>query len=296
MSKKYKFGALLLLGIAFVCVILTLTADKNWGILAPAGEIADKQANLLYLTAALSLIIVLPVFALTFWISWKYRETNTKAKYSPEWDGNRTIEFVWWLIPIALITYLAVVTYNTSHSLDPFRPLNDKRKPLTVEVIALEWRWLFIYPEQRIASVNYLYMPKNYPVKFKITSDAPMNSFWIPQLGGQIYAMSGMATELNLKADKVGSYEGASANLSGRGFANMRFDVKVSGIDGFHSWISRVANSQRILDNASYSKLSQPSANPARITFGSVKGNIFDDVVKKYQVPSDDVAINGVMP
>lgn len=288
MAKKYKFLGLFVLAALFASVMWLIIQGKNHGILAPSGVIATRQAEILYLTAGLSLIVVIPVFILTFWFAYKYREGNKNAKYAPELSGNTWLEIIWWGIPLALITFLAVVTYNTSHSLDPFKPLDSSKQPLNIQVIALQWRWLFIYPEQKIASVNYFYIPTDRPVKFSITSDAPMNSFWIPQLGGQIYAMSGMKTDLNLNAEKPGVYEGSSANISGQGFANMRFKVQAGSDNEFGSWVSSVKKSGSVLTLASYGKLSQPSQNTATIYYGQAENGIFDNVIMKYMMPMND--------
>src|SRR5688572_21939694 len=193
-----KVAALFVLIAATTGVLTWLVLGANVAVLEPAGSIAERQRGLIIFASLLSLIVVVPVFALTFYIAWKYRASNKKAKYTPDWDHHTGIEALWWAIPLALITILSVITYKTSHELDPFRPIASDKKPLTVQVVALQWKWLFIYPEQNIASVNFVQFPEDRPVNFQITSDAPMNSFWIPQLGGQMYAMSGMNTKLHL--------------------------------------------------------------------------------------------------
>lgn len=285
MAKKYKLLGLATLALILGSVLALLLQGKNLGILAPAGEIADKQAQLFYLTVLLSLIVVVPVFILTFWFAYKYREGNKKAKYDPELAGNKWLEFVWWGIPLALITFLAFVTVSTSHSLDPFKSLNSDKEPLNIQVVALQWRWLFIYPDQKIATVNYFYIPTDKPVKFSITSDAPMNSFWIPQLGGQIYAMSGMATELNLSASKPGIYDGSSANISGKGFADMTFKVQAGSEAEFNSWVKSIKSTSSTLDQATYNQLSKPNQNTQVIYFGNAEDNIFDNAIMKYMMP-----------
>jgi cytochrome o ubiquinol oxidase subunit 2 len=234
MSKNLKAGVLVVLGLAAVAVAVIYLGSVNIPVLQPRGIVGQKERDLMYISLLLSLIVVVPVFVMLFIFSWKYREGNLKPKkYQPDWDGSRLYESVWWSIPFALIAVLAVITWSSSHDLDPFKPLSAQAPPLEVQVVALDWKWLFIYPKQSIATVNFVEFPVNTPVDFKITSDAPMNSFWIPQLGSQIYAMPGMSTQLHLMAGKAGSYNGKSANISGKGFAGMTFTAKAASNDDF---------------------------------------------------------------
>ena len=219
--------------------------------------------------ALLSLVVVIPVFAMTIYIVWRYRESNQKAKYSPDWDHNSKVETIWWLIPTLLIVVLSVVTWNSSHSLDPFKPIKSSVKPLRVQVIALQWKWLFIYPEQGVASTNILELPVDRPINFEVTADAPMNSFWIPQLGGQIYAMAGMSTQLHLMASEAGTYAGASANLSGKGFAKMKFDTKAVQFFGHEIEVS--SSITIVLENGN--GLHAPLSEMMRITKCYKSGN-----------------------
>jgi cytochrome o ubiquinol oxidase subunit 2 len=232
------------------------------------------------------LIVVIPVFVLTFGIAWKYRASNTKAKYSPDWDHNRTAETIWWLIPTAIIGVLAIITWQSSHDLDPYKALDSARKPVTVQVVALQWKWLFIYPEQGIASVNMLEFPEDTPVNFEITGDAPMNSFWIPQLGGQVYAMAGMTTKLHLMADKPGNYDGSSANLSGQGFAGMRFTAKAVTQADFDAWTTSMRRSPTALTTSEYNNLAKPSENNAVKSYVATEPDLYDRIIMKYMMPS----------
>lgn len=254
-------------------------------ILQPKSQVADKEFKLIILSTALMLIVVLPVFWLTFWIAWKYRETNTKARYTPDWDHHPVLETIWWGLPLAIILVLAGVAWKSSHQLDPFRPLDSAILPLKIQVVAMDWKWLFIYPEQGIATVNYVEFPTNRPVNFEITSDAPMNSFWIPRLGGQIYAMAGMSTQLHLVADSPGSFAGSSANLSGRGFAGMKFKaVSVSNAD-FNDWVSRVSRSSIQLNMPVYYQLAKPSENTPPAEYAVTDNAIYNKVLMKYMAP-----------
>ncbi|MGH7157525.1 MAG: ubiquinol oxidase subunit II [Candidatus Saccharimonadales bacterium] len=275
-------AAAVVVSLAVIVLAVWLLAGKNIAVLNSAGTIAEQERNLILLASLLSLIIVVPVFGLTFYIAWKYRASNKKAKYEPNWDRDKRIEALWWGVPLALIAVLSVITWVTSHRLDPFKPLASSEQPLQVQVVALEWKWLFIYPEQNIATVNFVQFPEDRPVTFIITSDAPMNSFWIPQLGGQIYAMSGMSTRLHLQADQPGEYHGSSANISGRGFAGMTFTAKSSTQNDFDAWVRSVQNSDGQLDKVVYGQLAAPSENNPVAYYAPVQTGLYDEVVDKF--------------
>lgn len=279
--------------IAVFCLLLVIISVVAWyfshtkiAVLNPKGPIALQEYHLIVLALALSLIVVLPVFGLTIGFAWKYRETNIKAKYSPELDGNKFAETAWWLIPTALITVLAVITWRSSHQLDPYRPIASANPTMTIQVVALDWKWLFIYPKQNIATVNFIQIPSQTPINFEITSDTVMNSFWIPQLGGQIYAMPGMSTQLNLLASSNGSYSGSSANISGVGFSGMTFITKASSESDFNNWVKAVKNSPNTLDLSSYKKLSQPSQNNQVAYYSSAAQDLYNSIVYSYLLPS----------
>jgi cytochrome o ubiquinol oxidase subunit 2 len=287
MSKKYKVG--LAIGVALVAVAgafsYIYSRRASIDVLNPKGPIAAQERHLIFFGLALSLIVVIPVFAMAIMIGWRYRETNTKAKYEPDWDRSRLAEVVWWGVPTLLISILSVVAWNSSHTLDPSRPINGSAPTINVQVVALDWKWLFIYPQQHIASVNLVQFPENAPVNFQITSDAPMNSFWIPQLGGQIYAMPGMDTQLHLLASTTGDFYGSSANISGRGFADMHFIARASSAADFYKWVAQAKQSPNHLDFAAYGHLAQPSVNNQQTTFALADGNLFNDVLSKYMAP-----------
>ncbi|HZP55220.1 MAG TPA: COX aromatic rich motif-containing protein, partial [Candidatus Saccharimonadales bacterium] len=208
-----------------------------------------------------------------------------KARYDPHFSHSRIIESVWWGVPLVIITALAVVTWRSSHQLDPFKSLAANQKQITIQVVALNWKWLFIYPEQNIASVNLVEFPQNTPVEFNITADAPMNSFWIPQLGGQIYAMSGMTTRLNLMADRIGTYHGASANISGKGFAGMEFLAKSVSAADYNSWIKQISKTNNSLSLNNYNKLAVPSMNNPVSYYSSVENGLYEGIVNKFTNP-----------
>lgn len=276
--------ALLTLGLIFISV--SYLQNTNIPVLSPGGPIGQKERDLIVLAVALSLIVVIPVYFMLFYFAWNYREGNKKARYDPGFDHSRLIESIWWGVPLLIITILAVATWRGSHELDPFKPLASSVKPLNIQVVALQWKWLFIYPEQNIATVNSLTFPEKTPIRFDVTADAPMNSFWIPQLGGQIYAMSGMSTNVHLMADSVGNYHGSSANISGEGFAAMKFTASSVTGDDFDRWVAQVRQNRDLLSMAVYSQLAQPGRGTPIGYFSSVERNLYDQVVEKYSLPT----------
>ncbi len=286
MNKKLKIIILGLLALIAITVVVGYFKHSNVEVFNSAGSIGAKERNLMLFALSLSLIVVIPVYIMLFSFAWRYREGNKKkTKYSPELAGNRFAEAVWWLIPTVLITILSVVTWNSSHSLDPYRHIASSTKPMKIQVVALDWKWLFIYPEQHIASVNLVQFPENTPVEFQITADAPMNSFWIPQLGGQIYAMPGMSTQLNLIANRTGNFHGSSANISGAGFAGMAFTAKSSSSDDFNAWVRSAQQSSRSLNSSTYKQLSQPSQYNPVAYYSKPQPELYNLVVAKYLVP-----------
>jgi cytochrome o ubiquinol oxidase subunit 2 len=258
-----------------------ILARHRIAIFNARGPIAEKERNLMIFALVLSLVVIIPVYFLTFFFAWKYREGN-KAEYKPDWDHSRLAETTWWLIPSLLILILSVITWRSSHDLDPFKPLASTTPSTTIEVVALDWKWLFIYPDQQIATVNYVQLPVNTPIRFKITADAPMNSFWIPQLGGQIYAMSGMSTEVNLQANELGSFRGSSANISGKGFAGMHFTAESTSRTDFNAWASSVRNSGNSLDSRVYAAIARPSENVPPQFYELTQPDLYNNVIAKY--------------
>jgi cytochrome o ubiquinol oxidase subunit 2 len=285
LNKKYKRAFIALVLVWFFGLMAVYLHGSNFAVLNPAGMVALKERNLMITTVLLGMFVVIPVFVMTAVISWRYREGNKQAKYSPDLDHNFWAEALWWGLPTGIIAVLSVITWNSSHALDPHKPLNVAAKPLSVQVVALDWKWLFIYPEQNVASVNYLQLPVGRPVHFKITADAPMNSFWIPQLGGQIYAMPGMVTGLHLMAGKPGDYRGSSANLSGAGFAGMDFTARAGSEAEFNDWLVSARRSPARLDAAAYDALARPSQHNPVALYSSAEAGLYDRVVLKYLAP-----------
>ena len=279
-KMKVIFGSVLV--VAAICLAFFFLKDATLPVLAPQGVVGEKERNLFIFTTILGLLVVIPVFIMLFYVAWKYREGNTKAKYNPNWDQSKLIEGIWWGIPCAIILLLGVITYFSSHELDPFKPLRSETKPVKIQVVALQWKWLFIYPDYNIASVNDVRFPVNTPVNFELTSDAPMNSLWIPSMGSQIYAMSGMSTKLHLQANETGDFGGSSANISGEGFASMRFIARSTTNADFEKWLNDTKVTGESLAAEEYDKLHEPGIEKTYRYFVLKKPDLYDTIVMKY--------------
>jgi cytochrome o ubiquinol oxidase subunit 2 len=233
---------------------------------------------MLYDATAIMLAVIVPVIALTLGFAWWFRSGNRRATYRPDWEYSGRIEVIVWAIPALVILFLGGIAWVGSHELDPPRALKSNTEPLQVQVVSLDWQWLFIYPDRHIASLNHLVLPANVPVRFSLTSTTVMNSFFIPQLGSQIYTMAGMTTHVNLRADEQGRYEGLSAQFSGEGFADMRFDVDVLPADGFDAWVSDARARSEVLDATRFAQLARPSRANGTATYADVAAGLFEDI------------------
>jgi cytochrome o ubiquinol oxidase subunit 2 len=284
-KRKHKTAARIIAGaivfVAIIAIMVAVSYGHPMPVLDTHGVIANKERDLIYLTVLLSLIVVVPVFAMLIVIGWKYRASNKKATYQPNYGGNKVIEAFWWGIPCAIILALAIITAYATHDLDPYKPIASANKPMTIQVVALQWRWLFIYPDQHVATLNYVNIPENTPINFTITADAPMNSFWIPALAGQIYAMPGMSTQLHAMADGTGTYDGSSANISGSGFADMTFKVRSMSSGDFHTWMTGASQSTSLLDANMYAGLSKPNSDKTNTTFMLIDPTLYNDIIMK---------------
>ncbi len=296
MKLKHK-----LISVAAVLAALSLLAAWYFGrhpvaVLSPSGPVGHQERNLIFVGLLLAVIVVVPVYVMATAIAYKYRESNAGAPYRPDWDGNRLIEITWWAIPGVIITILSIVAWNSAHSLDPFRPLSSSNTPLNIQVVSLDWKWLFIYPQQRIASVNLAEMPVGTPVNFELTSDSVMNSFWVPALGGQIYTMPGMSTQVHLQASRTGDFHGSSANISGEGFAGMAFTARAVSPADFQRWTRRAQNSPTHLSLTAYNRLAEPSQNSPLSEYSQVRTGLYDEIVLKYMTPSaqDEVLMDSL--
>jgi cytochrome o ubiquinol oxidase subunit 2 len=282
---------------------LVFLAGCETVVLNPSGDIASQQAHLVIVSTLLMLLIIVPVIALTVIFAWRYRAKNTSAKYDPDWDHSTKLELVIWGAPLLIIIALGLLTWISTHMLDPYRPLQRidanrpiaaDTKPLVVQVVALDWKWLFIYPEQGVATVNELVTPVDVPVRFKITASNVMNSFYIPALAGQIYAMPGMDTTLNAVLNKPGEYEGFSANYSGAGFSHMRFKYHGVSVADFDGWVKKTKAEGKALNRADYLVLEKPSEREPVHRYGSVASDLYDAIVNRCVAPGS-VCINKMM-
>lgn len=292
MTKKTKpvFYMLLFTGFIFALSLImqplqVYFLQEDIPFLFPSGIIAVEQRDLLFILQILMLLVILPVYVLTFIFSWRYRADNTKATYDPDLVDHKIAEIIWWGLPLVMVIIAGTITWIKTHELDPYKPIISDKKALKIEVVALQWKWLFIYPEENIAAVNDLHIPVGTPIHFEITADAPMNSLWIPNLGGQIYAMAGMRTELNLIANEGGEFRGSSANISGEGFAGMHFITKAESEKDFQTWVKSVKDGKNELDFDSYKELAAPSQNVPPETYRLKDDKLFDQVVMKYTRP-----------
>ncbi|WIH03939.1 ubiquinol oxidase subunit II [Xanthomonas translucens pv. graminis] len=264
-----------------------LLAGCDAAILNPKGQIGHDEKTLLITSVVLMLLVVIPVIVMTLAFAWRYRASNTKARYEPNWSHSTAIEVVVWSIPCMIILVLAVLTWRSSHALDPYKPLDSKVKPITIEAVALDWKWMFIYPEQGIATVNEIAFPVDTPLNFRITSDTVMNSFFIPHLGTQIYAMAGMETKLHLIANAPGDYFGLSANYSGHGFSKMGFTAHATDRAGFDAWVAKVKAAPKALDQAEFQILAanRNDKAPYPVTYyASVQDGMFKSLIHKYMM------------
>lgn len=263
---------------------LLLLSGCNWAVMDPQGPIGRAEKSLIFTAVILMLIVVVPVIVLTLAFAWHFRAGNKKAVYRPDFHHSTTIEIIVWVVPCLIVLALGILTWKTTHVLDPYKPLvaENGAKPVEVDVIALDWKWLFVYPELHIASVNELAMPVGTPVDFHITSGTVMNAFFIPQLGTQIYAMGGMQTQVHLEADTAGTYQGLSANFSGDGFSDMRFKALAVDQAGFDAWVQKVRGSSQVLDAQSFAELSKASEKNPVSYYGTVNGDIFGEQIASF--------------
>jgi len=278
------FSGLLILAILIMQPLQIYHFKEYIAVLFPKGTIAFQQRNLLFVIQALMLLVIIPVYVLTFIFSWWFRADNKKALYDPDLVDNKIAEVIWWGLPLVMTAIVCVLATIKTYELDPFKPIVSKNKEMKIQVVALQWKWLFIYPEEGIASVNFFQIPRDTPIHFEITADAPMNSFWIPDLGGQIYAMPNMRTELYLIANDAGEFPGVSANLSGEGFAGMRFIAKAGSVEDYKSWVAK-AKGSNALSFEEYEKLAKPSSYMAPITYRLADSNLFEQVLMKFMPP-----------
>ncbi len=285
--KRIKF-IIALLAILSAAFAIFFVLRSDFALLThPKGIIAHRELKLMVTQILLMLVVVIPTYIALFAVVWKYRAQNAKAHYDPEHSHGGFGQLVLWMIPSVIVACMAIFTWNMTHALDPYKPLESEVKPLKIQVVALDWKWLFIYPEQGIASVNFVQFPEKTPIHFELSADgSPMNSFWIPQLSGQIYAMSGMVTTLHMMADTQGVYSGRAAEINGDGFAGMTFVVKSSSQADFDNWVAEVKQSPLQLTDSTYNELLKPSQNNPITLYSYVEKEMLNKIVMKYMHPA----------
>lgn len=263
--------------------ILLLLSGCDYVLFDSKGVAGKEMGDTILLTAGIMLIVVIPTIFLSFWLPIKFRESNTEAQYEPEWEHSTKIEAIVWAIPIAIIVVLAAIAYETSYRLDPREAVEGvDKEPMTIQVVALDWKWLFIYPEQKIATINELAFPVDQPVEFLITSYSTMNSFFIPQLTGQLYAMAGMENRLNMMATEEGVYKGLSANYSGHGFSGMRFKTHVTSEQDFNKWVNKVKSAPQRLDSTQFTRLKDKTRDHEIEHFSSANPLLFKNIIEEF--------------
>jgi cytochrome o ubiquinol oxidase subunit 2 len=286
--------ALRRLRIAALLPLFALLGGCQFVVLNPSGDVAVQQRDLVVISTVLMLLIIIPVIALTLLFAWRYRQSNTAARYEPDWDHSTQLELVIWSVPLLIIVCLGAVTWMGTHLLDPYRaigrvavgfPVTGDEAPLEVEVVALDWKWLFFYPQYGVASVNELSASVDRPIEFRITASSVMNSFYVPALAGQIYAMPGMQTRLNAVINKSGVYSGFSANYSGAGFSGMHFAFRAMDRHDFDRWVAEVKESPDALNRDGYLKLERPSENEPVRHYASAEPGLYDAILNRCVEP-----------
>lgn len=286
-KKRLKAGWILLI----ICLSLIdlgfvlryVLQGQNVALFNPKGLIAREQLSLMIFTATVLLVIAVPILTLLYFTAWKYRESNTKAIHAPDVRHSKFLVPSMWLIPIAIMLVLATNMWSATHRLVPQKPINANTKPLRIQVVSMRWKWLFIYPDQKIATVNFVQVPVGTPVQFELTADAaPMSSFWIPNLGGQLYSMTGHVNRLNLMAEVPGDYPGSSAEINGAGFSGMKFTARAGNTEDFDRFVQSVKQSTDVLDTATYESVLAPSKNNPVAYYSAYESSLYDRVLMKY--------------
>lgn len=288
MKTKFFIGMLaLVLGVIGIVIVL---ASENALVVHPKGIIAQDELELIIANICLMLVIIIPTYILLFTVVWKYCLSKKKPKYDPDYKHGPLGELLMWGLPSLVVVVMAVVTWNATHKLNPYTPIDSELQTIKIQVVAMDWKWLFIYPEQGVATLNFIHIPEKTPIHLSLTADgSPMNSFWIPQLSGQIYSMTGMSTQLNLMADGPGDYVGRAVEINGEGYADMTFAVKSSSQQDFENWIAEVKQSSDHLTEDVYDDLVKPSLDKSIILFSEVENDLYPKIIHKYMYPTKSV-------
>lgn len=293
-KSKFSIGViislvLLLLFIGIIAIYSVLQSE-NAVVVHPRGIVSKDELELMIVNISLMLLIIIPTLFLLLYIVWKYCIKNEYAKYEPNHTFGPIGELIMWGIPSIIVAIMGFITWEKTHQLNPYKPLTSENKPLNIQVVALDWKWLFIYPDQGIATLNYFFIPEQTPIHLRLTADgSPMNSFWIPQLSGQIYSMTGMSTQLHLMADGPGEYQGRAVEINGEGYADMTFPAKSVTRQAFEAWIEEVQKSNVQLTEASYAELIKPFIDKSIIFFSNVEKDLYDKIINKYMYPAEPV-------
>jgi len=270
--------------LAFSFAIFFIFTNEKVLVFQPKGLIAKQELNLIHVNLILMLIILVPTFIWLLAVLWKY--SKAQGKHDPEKTYGRLNQMIIWALPSLIVLVMAIHTWKQTHQLDPYRRISAKEDELVIQVVAIDWKWLFIYPEQGIASVNFVQFPEKKAIRFELAADgSPMNSFWIPELSGQIYCMTGMMTPLHIMADGVGSYRGKAAEINGEGYAKMNFVAKSSTQEEFSDWVEEVKQSALELDLPTYKELLKPSIDHPMELYRAVEADLFDTIIMKYMHP-----------
>ena len=284
--------------LGLLLAIAMLTACSH-GVLNPQGPVGKAERMMLLDATVIMLAIVVPVIIATLIFAWWFRAGNRRARYRPDWNYSGRLEMIVWSIPALVVMFLGGIAWIGSHQLHPATPLaraaGDTTAPLQIDVVSLDWKWLFIYPEQGIATVNRLVIPTHRQVKFRLTSTSVMNSFFVPQLGSQIYTMPGMTTQLYLQADHPGSYKGLSAQFSGEGFSDMHFTVAAIDAGQFEAWAMQAQQASEVLDEQALTTLLTPSVAHAEQTFTAKDTRVFDRLIEAHMAPRDQQGLSAQM-
>jgi len=277
--------------LALVLISAAALAGCSEGVLDPKGPVAAAERLIMLNSTGIMLAIVIPTILATLGVAYWFRASNERARYLPDFAYSGRLELLVWSIPIMTILLVGGVAWLSSYDLDPPKAIASAQKPVRVQVVALDWKWLFIYPDEMIATVNQLTVPVGAPISFELTSSGVMNSFFVPQLGGQIYAMSGMVTRLHLRADHAGTYRGMSANYSGAGFSDMYFNVNAVPAEKFTQWVVETRTSGPVLDAQSYAELAKPSQAVAPFTYRAVTPDLFNGIWRTAMQSGDPLCL-----
>lgn len=272
---------------------MVLNSCSGMTVLNPKGPVGHQEMVLIYTAIGLMLIVIMPVFVMAIWFSIRYRASNTKATFKPNWEGSRKVEAIVWLVPVLIVAVLSYFTWIKTNELDPYKQVKSSAAPLRVQVVSLDWNWLFIYPDYDVATVNQLVLPAGVPISFDLTSASVMTSFFIPQLGSQMYAMAGMTTHLNLLASEPGTYRGQNQEFSGDGYESMHFPAIAEPAGQFLAWTKEAKGTGKTLDMAGFETLSRPRAGYPATVYSSVAPGLFAHIVGQYMDWKGDMSSMG---